>query len=153
VDGRVPLYDVQTTAERLSGALAVERIGRRLLALLGALGLALAALGIHGVVAYTVAQRTREVGIRVALGASASNAVSVVLRQGLRPVAAGLVVGGVASLAAARAARGLLFGVSPFDPVSLAAAAALLGAAAAVACWAPARRVAQVDPALSLRAE
>jgi predicted permease len=153
VDGRVPLYDVQTTAERLSGALAVERIGRRLLALLGALGLALAALGIHGVVAYTVAQRTREVGIRVALGASASNAVSVVLRQGLRPVAAGLVVGGVASLAAARAARGLLFGVSPFDPVSLAAAAALLGAAAVVACWAPARRVAQVDPALSLRAE
>jgi hypothetical protein len=82
VDARVPLYDVRTTAERLGGALAVERIGRRLLAAMGALGLALAALGIHGVVAYTAAQRTREVGIRVALGATTRDAVRLVLGQG-----------------------------------------------------------------------
>jgi hypothetical protein len=153
VDARVPLYDVRTTAERLGGALAVERIGRRLLAAMGALGLALAALGIHGVVAYTAAQRTREVGIRVALGATARDAVRLVLGQGLRPVFAGLAVGALAAVLAARAARAFLYGVAPFDPVSLVGAAALLGAVAAVACWAPARRVAQVDPALSLRAE
>jgi predicted permease len=153
VDARVPLHDVRSTSERLAGALAVERFSRRLLALLGALGLGLSALGIHGVVAYAAGQRAREVGVRLALGATPARAARLVVRQGLRPVLAGLAVGAVVALAGARAAAGLLFGVSPFDPVALAGAAGLLAAVAAAACYGPARRVARVDPASSLRAE
>ena len=153
VDPRVPLYDVQSTGERLGGALAVERFSTRLLALLGAFGLALAALGIHGVVAYAASQRTREVGIRMALGAPAAHAMRLVVRQGMRPVVAGLVVGVAAAVVAARAAAGLLFGISPLDPITLLGAMALLASVGALACYGPARRIARVDPASSLRNE
>jgi hypothetical protein len=153
VDPRVPLYDVQSTGERLGGALAVERFSTRLLALLGAFGLALAALGIHGVVAYAATQRTREVGIRLALGAPAAHAMRLVVRQGMRPVVAGLVIGMIAAVVAARAAAGLLFGISPLDPLTLLGAVALLASVGAVACYGPARRIARVDPAASLRDE
>ena len=152
VDPRVPLYDVQSTGERLGGALAVE-FSTRLLALLGAFGLALAALGIHGVVAYAATQRTREVGVRLALGAPAAHAVRLVVRQGMRPVMAGLVIGIAASVVVGRAAAGLLFGISPLDPITLLSAVALLASVGAIACYGPARRIARVDPASSLRSE
>jgi predicted permease len=153
VDARVPLYDVQTTAARLGSAVAVERFSLQLLSLLGAAGLALAALGIHGVVAYAVGRRARELGIRLALGATARGAVALLVRQGMRPVAAGLVLGLAASVVAARAASSLLFGVEPLDPLSLAGAVAVMGGVAALACWNPARRAARVDPVVALRQE
>jgi hypothetical protein len=153
VDPRVPLFDVRSTGERLGGALALERFGTRLLVAAGAAALLLAALGIHGVVAYAAGRRAREVGVRLALGATPAHAVRLVVRQGMRPVALGLAVGAAAAAVAWQAAAGLLFGVSPLDPVSLAGAAALLAGVGALACYAPARRVARVDPALTLRGE
>ena len=153
VDARVPLYDVQTTAARLASAVAVEGFSMRLLALLGALGLVLAAVGIHGVVAYLAAQRGREVGIRLALGSTPRAAVALVLRQALAPIGLGLAAGVVGGLGVGRVATGLLFGVSPSDPASLLGAVALLGAVGAVAAWGPARRTARIDPASAMRAE
>ncbi|MDF1505432.1 ABC transporter permease, partial [Roseisolibacter sp. H3M3-2] len=153
VDQRVPLYDVRTTGARLGAAVAVERFSLRLLSLLGAAGLALAALGVHGVVAYTVGRRTRELGIRLALGATARGAVGLLVRQGMRPVLAGLALGIAGSVLAARAASSLLFGVEPLDPLSLAGALAVMTGVAAIACWTPARRAARVDPIEALREE
>ena len=153
VDARVPLHDVRTTGARLAEALAVEGLIRRLLVALGAVGLALAALGIHGVVLYDVRQRTREMGIRLALGASPRGAVTLLVREGMRPVVAGLVAGAALAAVAARFVEGQLFDVSPLDPASLGGAALLLGAVALASCWTPARRITDVDPALPLRAD
>ncbi len=153
VDPRVPLYDVRTTGERLSRSLAVERFTTYLLALLGALGLGLAALGINGVVAYSATQRTREIGVRLALGATASQAIGLIVRQGMRPVIIGLVVGLGAAALMARAVAGMFFGVSPLDPVSLFWAASLLTGVSLLACYGPARRIARVEPASALRSE
>ncbi len=153
VDPRLPLYDVRSTGERLRQSLAIERFETALLTLLGALGLALAALGIHGVVAYSAQRRAREVGVRLALGATASEAVALVVRQSMRPVVVGLVLGAVGAVVAGRAARGLLFGVAPYDPVTLIGAAIVLGGAGLIAAVGPARRVARVDPVMALRNE
>jgi putative ABC transport system permease protein len=153
VDASVPLYDVRTTGERVGRALAVERFSTRLVTILGVLGLGLAALGIHGVVAYSVTQRTREIGVRLALGCTASDAIGLVMRQAARPIGIGLVTGmGIAGLIAS-ASAGLLFGVSPLDPGSLLGAGGLLGFVASLACYGPARRVAAVHPASALRSE
>ena len=153
VDPAVPLHDVRTTGERLTEALAVERFTTRLLVVLGAAGLALAALGIHGVVALAARQRTREMAIRLAVGGSPAQAVGLMMRQGMRPVAAGLAVGAVAAVGVARGASGLLYGVPPLDLVSLGGAVLLLAAVALVACSGPARRVASLPPGRSLGAE
>lgn len=153
VDGRVPLYDVRTTGARLAEALAVERLTRALLLALGGVGLALAALGIHGVVLHDVRRRTREVGIRLALGAAPTDAVTLLVRDGMRPVLVGLAVGGAAAAAGAPLARALLYGVAPLDPPSVLGAVAVLAAVSLASCWWPARRLAAVDPALPLRGE
>jgi predicted permease len=153
VDARVPLYDVRTARERLGGAVAVERFSTQLLLVLGAVGLLLAALGVHGVAAYAAGRRERELGLRLALGATPAHAVRLVVEQGMRPVVIGLVAGLVLAVVAWRAAAGLLFGVSPLDPASLLGAATVLAAAGALACYVPARRTARVDPAVALRAE
>ncbi|PYQ40673.1 MAG: hypothetical protein DMF77_17860, partial [Acidobacteria bacterium] len=113
----------------------------------------LAALGIYGVVAFVVSHRTREVGIRMALGARAADVLGLVLRQGMAPVVAGLAVGLGGTLALGRLSSSLLFGVPPHDPATLAAAAAVLTAAALLACALPARRAARIDPAQALRDE
>ncbi|GJG88980.1 hypothetical protein tb265_41610 [Gemmatimonadetes bacterium T265] len=129
------------------------RAGAALLSAFGAVSLVLAAAGLAGAVAYALAQRTREVGVRLALGARARHVVWLLARGGLLPAAAGLAAGAVAALAAGRAARALLYGVAPQDPaVALGAAAVLLGAAG-LACWLPARRARLVPPAEALRAE
>ena len=117
------------------------------------LALALAAVGIHAVVGYLVIQRTREVGIRMALGARSGDVLRLVLRQGLTPVLAGVVVGAVLSAAGARMMRTLVFGIAPFDPASFALAGAALVFVALVAAWIPARRATTVDPLVALREE
>jgi putative ABC transport system permease protein len=153
IDARVPLYDVRTTGERVAAALAVERFSTRLLVALGLAALALAAIGIHGVVAYAASARAREVGIRLALGATAEAIVALVVGQGMRPVWIGLAAGLAVVAVAGRALEGLLFGVRPFDPASLGVAAALLALAGIAACLGPARRLARVDPAITLRGD
>ena len=113
----------------------------------------LAALGIYGVLSYAVAQRTRELGIRAALGAGRREVSGLVLRQGARLAVAGLALGTVAFLVIGRGLEALVFGVGPRDPLTLAVGVAVLGAAALLASWIPARRAARIDPAISLRSE
>ena len=121
-----------------------------MLSALGLVGLVLAGVGIYGVVAFWVSQRTREIAVRLALGAAAGEVVGLVVRQGLRPVFAGLALGVVGSFAAGRALQSILYGVGVADPRTLAAVAALLFLVAGFACALPARRAARVDPARAL---
>ena len=113
----------------------------------------LASLGIYGVVSYSVAQRTNEMGIRVALGARPASITGLVLRQGLLPVAAGLIAGVVGSAALGRILGSLLFGVSAWDPTTIGVVVALLSAVAVAATYFPARRATHVDPLMALRYE
>jgi len=123
------------------------------LTLLGAVGLLLAATGIYGVIAYSVSQRTQEIGVRMALGATAGDVVRLVLRQALRPVMMGTAIGVVAALAASRVLTSQLFGVSRTDPLTIGAVVATLIGVALVASAVPARRAAAVDPTRALQSE
>ena len=116
-------------------------------------GLLLAAIGIYGVLSGSVTERTREIGVRAALGASPRNILTLVLGQGMRLAAVGVVIGLVGALASSRALTTLLFGVSERDPATYIGVTAALLAVAAIACWIPAKRAAQVDPAITLRAD
>ncbi len=139
--------------EILSAGVADRRFQLTLVLVFAITALALASLGIFGVVLYTTAQRRGELGIRLALGATSSDLRSMVVRQGLAPVVAGLAVGIAAALALGRALAGLLYGVKPSDPLTLAAVALVLFAVAAVACYLPALRVSRADPLSALRYE
>jgi ABC-type antimicrobial peptide transport system permease subunit len=119
----------------------------------GLLGLILAVLGVYGVVSFTAVQRTREIGIRVALGGTPRDVLGLVLRQGSRLVIAGLVVGLAAALGVTRAMTRLLIGVSPSDPLTYATVVVALSAVALLACYIPARRAMRVDPMVALRHE
>jgi len=110
-------------------------------------------VGIYGLVSFTAAQRTREIGIRMALGGSARDVMRLILQQGLRMVIAGLAVGILFALALSRALTRLLVGISPSDPPTYAVVALLLAAVALAACWIPARRATRVDPGIALRYE
>jgi putative ABC transport system permease protein len=149
----VPLYDVQTMRERLRTAVAEERFVTILLTALGALGLLLAAIGIYGVIAYFVAQRTAEFGVRIALGATPRDILLVSARHGLMPVGFGLLAGAAAAVAATRLMESTLRGVSPRDPATFAAVLVVLAATAALAAYVPARRATRIDPTEALRAE
>ncbi|MFL5578190.1 MAG: ABC transporter permease [Gemmatimonadaceae bacterium] len=153
VDPQLPLNDLRTMEDRIAQDIARPRVSVALLACFSAVALVLAAIGIYGVVAYTVAQRTREIGIRMALGARPDGVLRLVLRQGLAPVAAGVGVGLAASLAATRVMHSLLYGVSATDPLTFVAVALFLGAVALAATWLPARRATRVDPLAALRYE
>jgi macrolide transport system ATP-binding/permease protein len=131
----------------------VSRIGGVLASLVAFFGLVMASLGVYGMVGYGVAQRTREIGIRMALGAPRRQVLRIVVGEGARPVATGLAVGLLASAAAARALSSLLFGVRPIDPVSFGGAAGVLAVTAALAIWLPARHATRVDPMIALRHE
>jgi putative ABC transport system permease protein len=153
IDPELPLFDVRTMNERLSGTLATARFNTLLLSLLGAVGLLLAATGVYGVIAYFVSQRTQEIGVRMALGASTGSVVRLVLGQALGPVALGAAIGVVASLAASRVLTSQLFGVSRTDPLTIGAVVATLIGVALVASAVPARRAAAVDPTRALQSE
>jgi putative ABC transport system permease protein len=153
VDRELILTDVTSMAALVDVALGGARFAMQVLAAFALVALLMAALGIYGVVAFVVGRRTREVGIRMALGARAADVLSLVVRQGMAPVAAGLAVGVAAALALGRLSASLLFEVPPHDPLTLAAAAAVLTAAALLACALPARRAARIDPAQALRDE
>jgi putative ABC transport system permease protein len=150
VDPTVPVYDVQTMLERRRGAVAQQRFGATLLSMLGLVGLVLAAVGIYGVVAFFVSQRTREIAVRLALGAGPAEVVGLVVRQGLRPVVGGLVLGVLGALFAGRALRAVLYGVGAADPLTLGAVSLVLLGLAGLACAVPARRASRVDPARTL---
>ncbi|MFL5371753.1 MAG: ADOP family duplicated permease [Myxococcales bacterium] len=153
VDAVLPLYDVSSMEERLHEATATSRFLMRLLAALGLFGLLLAAVGVYGVVAYGVAQRTREIGVRMALGATAGQVLALTARGGLRPVALGLVTGLFLSVGATRALGSVLRGVSATDPLTFAGVGFILLLASAIAVYVPSRRAARVDPARALVAE
>ena len=120
---------------------------------MGAIGLLLAVIGIYGIVSFSTAQRTREIGIRMALGGSARDVMNLILHQGVRMVVIGLAVGVLAALGITRVMTGLLIGVSPNDPLTYVAVALLLSSIALLACWIPARRATRVDPGIALRYE
>ena len=147
----LPVYDVRTLTSRVSDATAQTRFSALLLTIFAAAALALAAIGIYGVISFAVAQRTREIGIRVALGADRGAVLRLIVGQGAAVAVAGLALGLVAALAATRVLRALLFDVTPTDPLTLVTVVALLAVAALVACWIPARRAARLQPAAALR--
>jgi len=153
IDPRLPLFDVLTVAEQLQLSVFLPRLGGILLGVFGLLALVLATTGLYGVLAHLAAQRTREIGIRMTLGAARGDVVRMVLRQGLALTLIGLVVGLVAAAAAARLLASQLIGVGPLDPVSFAGTSLLLLAAATLACYLPARRAAGGDPLRALRCE
>lgn len=153
VDRDLPLFDVKTMEERLGRSMATARFNTLLLTLLGAIGLVLAATGIYGVIAYFVSQRTQEIGVRIALGATTGSVVRLILGQALRPAIIGAAAGVVAALGASRVLSSQLFGVSRTDPLTIAAVVATLVGVALIASAVPARRAAAVDPARALQSE
>ena len=142
-----------TMAANLGNSLMPARVGALLAAGFGGLGTLLAAIGLYGVIAFSVARRTREIGVRMALGARPGSVLSMVMQQGLVIVAIGLVVGGLLAAAAASVLRGVLYGISPFDPVAWGLALTAMIMAAALANLVPARRAMRVDPITALRIE
>jgi len=149
----LPVFDVSTLEMRAARTFSRERFGATLLSLLAAIALFLASVGIYGLVAETVAARTREIGVRMALGASPGDIVRRVLQRGLALAAAGLAAGILAALALSRLLSSLLFGVGAGDPVTYAVVSAILLVVSAAACWIPARRATRVDPVTALRSE
>ena len=153
LDKDVALYDIATMDEIVSSSVAQPRLNLSLLAAFAALAVVLAAIGVYGVMAYAVSQRTHEFGIRMALGAEASDVLRHVFLEGGRLAAAGLALGVASALALTQLMASLLFDVEPRDPATLSAAAAVLAIVALAACYIPARRATRVDPLVALRSE
>jgi len=152
-DPEMALEPAQTMQQIVDESVASRKFEMGLAVTFAVAALLLASLGIYGVISFTVARRTPELGIRIALGARRGQLMRLVLRQGLRPVAAGLAVGLAAALALSKLLASELYGVKPRDPLTMAAVAALLLAVAVAACWAPARRATRIDPLGALRVE
>ena len=153
VDASQPVSSIRLLTDILAGTISRQRFAMLLITVFSLVALVISAVGIYGVVAYSVSQRTGEIGIRMALGATARDVLSMVLRQNLVVIAAGLVLGILAALSASRVMESLLYRVSASDPLTLGVIAALLAAVAFFACLIPARRATKVDPMTALRAE
>ena len=153
IDKDQPLTDVRTLERVRTESVASDRLQTRLLGIFAGVAMLLAAIGIYGVISFAVTQRTHEIGIRAALGASTGSLLRLVLTSGMTLTAIGLVLGFAGSLAATRLMSNMLFGVGARDPLTLAVTAALLGLMALLACLIPARRAAKVDPVVALRYE
>jgi putative ABC transport system permease protein len=151
IDKDIPLYDVQPLAHYVGSSLARPRDTATLVALFAALALVLTAVGLYGVISYSVARRTREIGVRMALGARPSSLVRAIVGRGLTLSFLGAAIGLPAAIAVARFFRSLLFGVSPQEPLTLVAGAVVLIIVALAASYIPARRAARVDPLAALR--
>jgi len=153
LDPDLPLYHLRPMAARVGESLARQRFAMLLLSAFAAVALALAAIGIYGVMAYLVGQGTREIGIRMALGASQRSVLAMIVRHGMTVALAGAAIGVVGALALSRVMRTMLFGVQGSDPLTFVAVSLLLAAIAFVATYLPARRAARIDPMISLRSE
>ena len=153
LDPGLAVHDVATMRQRLRDAVAPRRFNTLLLGVFAGTALLLAVVGLYGALAYAVTERTHELGIRIAIGASPAQVRTLVLSQGLRAVAGGVLVGGAVALFAGHALRSALFGVEPADPVTFVMVPALLLGVAFVAALIPARRATRVDPVTALRAE
>ena len=153
IDPNLPLLDPRTMVESMAGGLFIQSMGASILAFLGAIALALAAIGLYGVLSFAVSQRTREIGVRMALGAGTGSVVRMVAGHAATLLGVGVVVGGGLGVAVGVALRSQLFGVTPADPVTFLAVVGLLAMVALVAAVVPARRAARVDPVVTLRAE
>ncbi|HKF54988.1 MAG TPA: ABC transporter permease [Blastocatellia bacterium] len=153
VDPDQPIYDMRTLTEVRDNAVAPERLNLTLLGIFAGVALLLAAIGLYGVISYAIAQRTQELGIRMALGASAGNVLRLVIGQGIMLALVGVVFGLCGAWALTRLMRTLLFAVNATDPPTFIAISLLLTFVALLACWIPARRAAQIDPMAALRYE
>jgi ABC-type antimicrobial peptide transport system permease subunit len=153
LDNNLPLFSMKTESEQIERSLFQERLIAHLSSFFGALALLLACVGLYGLLSYGVTQRTREIGIRMALGARPPDILRIVVRQGVGLSAAGAFIGILVALGATRYLASLLYGVRPFDPPTFLAVALLLGLVALAACYIPARRASCVDPMVALRYE
>ena len=153
IDPELPVYEVKTMEAAVDESLSRRRFALLLLGLFAAVALALAAVGAYGVMSYGVVQRTKEIGIRMALGAEQHAVLRLVVGDGMRLAAFGIAIGFGLAVGLSRVLRGMLFGVSSFDPIAYAGLTLVLAGVALLASWLPARRAARVDPVIALRAE
>jgi ABC-type antimicrobial peptide transport system permease subunit len=153
MSGQQGIYGVQTMESLISDSLAARRFAMILLGAFAALAMVLASVGIYGVIAYVVGQRTQEIGIRMALGAQRNDVLRLILWQGTRLALLGICIGIVGALALTRLMTKLLYGVSATDPLTFAGLALILAAVAIAACCLPARKAMRVDPMVALRYE
>ena len=153
IDPALPAFAITTLTQVIGDSIAERRFSMMLLGVFALVALFLAAVGLYGVVAYTVSRRTQEIGVRMAIGAGRGDVLRLVLRGGMKLAVAGVAIGLAGALALARLVATMLFGVTPFDPVSYVTTAAVLIAISALACYVPARRAMDVDPLVALRSE
>jgi putative ABC transport system permease protein len=153
VDANLPHYQIATMQQLISGSVAQRRFTLLLVGVFAAVALLMSAVGIYGVISYSVAQRTQEIGIRVALGAQTGDVLKLIIGQGMALVATGVLIGLAGAFGLTRLMSSLLFDVSATDPLTFAGISLLLAAVALLACWVPARRAAKVDPMIALRHE
>ena len=153
MDPTIPLTSVRVFDEYISRSLARPRFNALLLSIFAGSALVLTAIGIYGVMAYSVVQRTNEIGIRIALGAAQSNIFRLVIGQAMALVAVSVVIGLVGAFSATRLLNSLLFGIGAWDPTTFSAIVFLISLVAFLAAWLPARRAANVDPIVALRTE
>ncbi|MGH9159998.1 MAG: FtsX-like permease family protein, partial [Vicinamibacteraceae bacterium] len=153
LDASLPVSDLQTMDANVAGSVSRPRFLTLLLTIFAGVALALATVGTYGVLSYSIAQRTKEIGIRMAMGAQGDTVLAMVLLDGLTVAAVGLVLGILGALGLARLLSSLLFGISSTDPTTFVVAPALLALVALAACYLPARRATHVDPMVALRAE
>ena len=153
MDDNLPVFGVRTQSQTIDRLLFNERLVARLSSLFGLLALLLTSIGLYGLLSYEVARRTREIGIRSALGAQRRDVLSMVVTQGLSLVFFGVVVGIVSAFGVTRYLQSLLFGIRPTDPITFLAVCVMLIVVALLACYIPARRATRVDPMVALRDE